>query len=265
MKQKLISFALFGEDPKYRTGMMANVRAASRHYPGWKLIIYCDRVNHDALTKEDLGNSVECILQKDVSQGVEGMSWRFLAALRDDAEVVIFRDADSIFTARETAAVSEWLTSRKDMHIIRDHPYHRSPVMGGLFGVRGRALHLLAELVHARMLSHRLTEYGDDQVFLTKDLYPKVIKTALVHTNCVRFFPEYTRPLPPDQPGDHFIGAYAFLTDQEHEEYETIRRQWAPVTLIPETWQHHRYRVLRKIYRRYHGVPRIKHGWRWRI
>jgi len=263
MKHKLISFALFGEDPKYRTGMMANVRAASRFYPGWKLIIYCDKLNHDALVQQELGPGTECILQKAESQGVEGMSWRFLAALRDDADAVIFRDADSIFTPRETAAVTEWLASRKDTHIIRDHPYHRSPVMGGLFGVRGRARELLAELVRARMLSHRLTEYGDDQVFLTKDFYPKVIKTVMVHTNCVRFYPELTRPLPPDQPGDHFIGAYAFLTNEEHEEYEGIRRRTPPVTLLPESWQHQR--ILRKLYRKYHGIQRIKHGWRWCI
>lgn len=263
MKNKLISFALFGEDPKYRTGMLANVRAAPHFYPGWKLIVYCDRINHDALTQEALGDAVECILQKDTSQGVEGMSWRFLAALRDDADVVLFRDSDSIFTQREVVAVQEWLASRKDTHIIRDHPYHRSPVMGGLFGVRGRARALLAELVRARMLSHRLTEYGDDQVFLTKDLYPKVLKTAMVHTNCVRFFPEYTRPLPPDNPGDHFIGAYAFLTEKEHEEYEAIRRREPPVTLLPERWQQHR--ILRKLYRKFHGVQRIKHGGHWRI
>lgn len=242
---------------------MANVRAASRFYPEWKLIVYCDRINHEKLTQEDLGPSVECILQKDESRGVEGMSWRLLAVLREDADVVIFRDADSIFTSRETTAVSEWLASRKDTHIIRDHPYHRSPVMGGLFGVRGRARELLAELVRARMASHRLTEYGDDQVFLSKDLYPRVRKTAMVHTNCVRFFPEFTRPLPPDQPGDHFIGAYAFLTEKEHEEYELIRRKEPPVTLLPDEWQRHR--VLRKIYRKYNGIQRIKHGGRWCI
>lgn len=263
MKNKLISFALFGPDPKYRTGMLANVRAAAEFYPGWKLIVYCDRLNHEALAQEALGPDVECILQKDESVGVEGMSWRFLAVLREDAEVVLFRDSDSIFTTRETTAVNEWLASSRDTHIIRDHPYHKSPVMGGLLGVRGKALRLLASLVQQRMLSHRLTEYGDDQVFLTKDLYPRVRRTALVHTNCVRFFPEYTQPLPPDQPGDHFIGAYAFLSDEEHEKYESIRRLEPPVTLMPSDWENRP--LLRKLYKKHHGKKRIKHGCRWCI
>lgn len=261
MKHKLISFALFGEDPKYRTGMLANVRAASRFYPEWKLIIYCDRINYEALALEELGSSVECILQKEESQGVEGMSWRFLAVLRNDAEVVLFRDADSIFTVRETTAVIEWLASRRDTHIIRDHPYHRSPVMGGLLGVRGKALKLLARLVQERMRDHRLTEYGDDQVFLTKDFYSRIRSSAMVHTNCVRFFPEYTRPLPPDRPGEHFIGAYALLTADEQEKYEAIRRNEPPVTLIPDDLK--KIPVLRKILKKLDGKNRLKHHCKW--
>jgi hypothetical protein len=231
---KLISFALFGADPKYRRGMLDNVRAASTFFPGWKLLIYCDRVNHDALMQEDLG---------------------------PDAEVVLFRDADSIFTSREQAAVTEWLASDKDTHIIRDHPYHKSPVMGGLLGVRGAAMQRLAALAKDRMSSHRLTEYGDDQVFLTRDFYPKAIRSALVHTNCVRYFPEYTRPLPPDLPGEHFIGAYAFLTEAEHEEFEGIRQKEPPMTLLPEHWG--KIPLVRKLYRKFHQVKRIKYGCQW--
>lgn len=258
----IISFALFGPDPKYRTGMLANVRMASTFYPGWKVLIYCDRINHEALSAEELSTDTECILQQDQSQGVEGMSWRMQAVLRPQAEAVIFRDADSIFTRRETEAVREWLSSNKDTHIIRDHPYHVSPIMGGLLGVRGKARELLAELVRQRMQSHRLTEYGDDQVFLSKDFYPKVLKTAMVHTNCVRIWPEFTRPLLPDQAGDHFIGAYAFLTDAEHEEYERIRKREQPKTLLPDNWKQHR--LTRRIYAKLGGrVQRIRYGCRW--
>jgi hypothetical protein len=258
---KIVSFALFGADPKYRRGMLDNVRAASTFFPRWKLLIYCDRINHDALMQEDLGPDAECILQKDRSEGVEGMSWRFLAVLRPDAEVVLFRDADSIFTSREQTAVTEWLASAKDTHIIRDHPYHKSPVMGGLLGVRGPAMQRLAALARDRMGAHRLTEYGDDQVFLTRDFYPKARSSAMVHTNCVRYFPEYTRPLPPDQPGEHFIGAYAFLTEAEHEEFKGIRQKEPPVTLLPEHWG--KIPLVRKLYRKFHQVKRIKYGCQW--
>lgn len=258
---KIISFALFGADAKYRRGMMDNIRAAPKAYPGWQLFIYCDRVNHEALMQEELGAHAKCILQQETSQGVEGMSWRFLAVLHPGAEAVLFRDADSIFTQREVSAVNEWIASDCTTHIIRDHPYHASPIMGGLLGVRGSSLALLANLLTQQLHDHRLTEYGDDQVFLSKDLYPRVLKTAMVHTNSVRYFPELTRPLPPDVPDEHFIGAYAYLTDAEHLEFESIRAQRPPVTFLPKSWEHHR--LLKKVYQKLNGVQRIKYNCRW--
>lgn len=258
----IISFALFGQDAKYRRGMLANIHAAPGAYPGWQLFVYCDRTNYDALMQHALGDHVHCILQKEVSQGVEGMSWRILAVQHPGADVVLFRDADSIFTKREVAAVQEWMASKFDTHIIRDHPYHVSPIMGGLLGVRGAARALLAELSRQRMQAHRLTEYGDDQVFLSQDLYTRVLKTAMVHTNLVRIFPEYTRPLLPDVPGEHFIGAYAFLSDEEHEEYEAIRRNAPPKTMLPAHWKQHE--LWRRLYAWLHGeVARIKFNCRW--
>lgn len=258
---KIISFALFGADSKYRRGMLDNIREAPKAYPGWQLFIYCDRINHDALMQEELGAHARCILQQDTSTGVEGMSWRFLAALRPEAEAVLFRDADSIFTQREVSAVDEWMASDCSTHIIRDHPYHVSPIMGGLLGVRGPALSLLANLVKQRMQGHRLTEYGDDQVFLSKDLYPNVVRKTMVHTNSVRYFPELARPLPPDVPGEHFIGAYAYLSDAEHQEFDGIRAQRPPVTLLPQDWEHHP--LLKKLYRKLNGVQRIRYNCRW--
>jgi hypothetical protein len=260
-----IAFALFGDDPKYRRGMLENVRTASTFFPGWQLLIYCDRINHDALIlemrQEGLGADVECILHKDRSEGVEGASWRFHAVLRPDADVVMLRDADSVFTHRERTAVNEWLSSKLDTHVIRDHPHHKSHVMAGLLGVRGEARKELARLVQKRMNLYRMTEYGSDQLLLNLDFYPKVVRKTLVHTNCVRYFPEYTRPLPPDRAGDHFIGAYAFQTKAELDTYEAIRRDESPVTLLPKHWS--RVILLRKFYRKHPSVPRIKHGCRW--
>jgi hypothetical protein len=260
---KYISFALFGADPKYRRGMMENIRSSNNYFPGWHILIYCDAFNFDALNAASLPGHVECILQRRESTGVEGMTWRLLAVLRPDAEAVMFRDADSTWTHRERAAVAEWWSSTFDTHIIRDHPYHKSPIMGGLLAVRGPALLLLARLVNTRMQSHRLTQYGDDQVFLTHDFYPKARKSAMVHTNCVRFFLEYATPLSDDDSDQSFIGAYAFLKKDEQEEYEAIRRNTPPVTLIPEDLK--RFTILRKFLKKLDGKKGIKYHCRWCI
>ena len=39
--KKLISFALWGSDPKYTTGALKNAYAAPAHYPDWICRYYC--------------------------------------------------------------------------------------------------------------------------------------------------------------------------------------------------------------------------------
>ena len=47
-----------------------------------------------------------------------------------------FRDLDSRVTAREEAAVQEWLESGVSLHSMRDHPKHNVPLLGGGWGAR---------------------------------------------------------------------------------------------------------------------------------
>lgn len=58
-------------------------------------------------------------------------------------ELLLSRDLDSRINEREVAAVSEFLASEKHFHVMRDHPAHSAPIMGGLWaarpvGVRGK-------------------------------------------------------------------------------------------------------------------------------
>ena len=46
------------------------------------------------------------------------------------------RDLDSRFSKREAAAVGEWLQSSAAIHVMRDHPQHGAPLLGGLWGAR---------------------------------------------------------------------------------------------------------------------------------
>jgi len=58
-------------------------------------------------------------------------------------DTFIVRDSDSRLTARDAAAVSDWLRRRPSFafHCIRDHPSHSLfNVSGGLWGGRRAAL-----------------------------------------------------------------------------------------------------------------------------
>jgi hypothetical protein len=40
------------------------------------------------------------------------------------------------FSTRESAAVSEWLSSELPFHIMRDHNYHNSRILAGMWGAK---------------------------------------------------------------------------------------------------------------------------------
>jgi len=257
----VISFSLFGADPKYRAGMLENVQASTAVYPGWHLHIHCDRPNYTALLEHALGVHVHLFCPQETSEGSQGMSWRFRSAASPEADAVLFRDADSQLTRREAQAVEEWLKSGFDVHLIRDHPAHTSPIMGGMFGVRRDAKSLLARQLMHDSQRYRLTSYGDDQVFLATVFYPRIRHTALLHTSCIRYFGEFTLPLRPQEVGELFIGAYAHLTREEQEAFEQVRRDYGQMTLALPSWT--KKRILKVIVKRFLPVRRIRHGCRW--
>ena len=46
-------------------------------------------------------------------------------------DLFMSRDLDSAPTQREADAVQEWLRSGKTLHVMRDHPSHTFPMLGG--------------------------------------------------------------------------------------------------------------------------------------
>ena len=135
---KLISFTLYGQDPKYVEGMYRNIELREKVYPDWNIIIFHDNSVPESDTKKfaDMG----AILRNVTDSGIYPASWRFLAYDEDNIERFISRDSDSRLSQREADAVAEWEDSKKVLHIMRDHPHHGSPehgkpILGGMWGI----------------------------------------------------------------------------------------------------------------------------------
>ena len=62
------------------------------------------------------------------------MIWRFFPTLDSQVDAFMSRDLDSIIKMREVEAVAEWLESGKTLHVMRDHPAHSVPMLGGMWG-----------------------------------------------------------------------------------------------------------------------------------
>lgn len=174
--KKVISYSLWGDDTRYTIGAIQNSQLAKYYYPGWISRFYCGQ-NVPLSILETLTSirNTEVIILDETSNWT-GMFWRFYAAA--DADIMISRDADARISRRESCAVNHWLSSDKNFHIMRDHPYHARPIMGGMWGCRNGILSDIKELISS---FNKIDRYEIDQYFLGNIIYPRIQSDAMVH------------------------------------------------------------------------------------
>jgi hypothetical protein len=188
---KIIAFSLWGDTPKYTIGAIRNAELAKEIYPGWVCRFY---VGNDVPL-----DIIDCLRKEDAEivefgeTGWNGMFWRFFAADSHDG-VMISRDTDSRLGAREKAAVDEWLASDKDFHIMRDHPYHKTEILGGMWGVRNGLLKDIRRMIVSYNTGDFDNQYQVDQNFLREVVYPMVQGKSVVHDEY--FMDPSRRPFP---------------------------------------------------------------------
>lgn len=208
--KKIVSFSLWGDNPKYTIGALYNAELVSDIYPGWIARFYVGSSTPANVSRKLERAGSEVILMNEPGDW-KGMFWRFYPAGEEDVEVMLSRDADSRLNLREKAAVDEWLASDKDFHIMRDHPAHSAPIMGGMWGARGNILKDIKKMID---------EYqkGDfwqvDQNFLRQKIYPLVKDKSFVHDE---FFEK--KPFPTKRQNREFVGDVFDENNNRHPEY----------------------------------------------
>jgi hypothetical protein len=215
-----VSFSLYGDKDIYNCGALANAAEIPKSLPGWRTVFY-------------LGGSVSPALETSLRQlgattfrvdGAEtplAMTWRFRAVFLDGVSHVLFRDCDSRITPREVSCISQWIDSGKSYHIIRDHPWHASPIMGGLWGVAGRTELSYVGTVLPKKGSGLDDTYGLDQRLVSNAIYPRALSlnSYLVH-DAFRSR-ERGRLRPPPRENGSFMGERVFC-DGSYEEAERL-------------------------------------------
>jgi Uncharacterised nucleotidyltransferase len=189
----LISMSVWGDQPIYWEGAVANAQLHHSVYPGWRLRFYTDTEN--GFTRKLKEHGCEVRVMENLG-GIHGMFWRFLPVSEPGLGAVIVRDADSLLNSREAAAVAAWLASGKAGHVMRDHPQHLSwPMLGGMWGVRGG---VIADMEDKIRNWGRWRKKYDDQYFLKDVVWP------LIANDCVQHTSGYSRwggePFPPHGP-----------------------------------------------------------------
>ena len=180
MGKKIISMSLWGDHPMYTVGAIRNAEMNPIIFGSdWITRIYIGNdVPSEVCEKLVSLPQTECVFLPNEDPNWNGMFWRFWAISDEDVDLVIFRDTDSRPSIRDSAAVQEWIESGKMIHLMRDHPYHKTEILGGMWGVKKPLLNDMKGLMGRYKMGNF---WQTDQNFLREKVYPIVKDQAMVH------------------------------------------------------------------------------------
>ena len=176
---RIISYCLFGSEPSSIEGAVANSKIASRIFPEWIVRIYHD----DTVPREALqsirSENVQLVNIKTKTPFEPKEIWNLFVADDPCLERYLIRSTDSMLTAREKAAVDEWIDSGKHFHIM-SAPFHiHHSVPNGLWGGTRDAVPDMMSLIHKYMVNR--AQYGNVQQFLNKEIW-QLANMSVFHT-----------------------------------------------------------------------------------
>jgi hypothetical protein len=178
-ESKVVSLSLFGDKRKYLLGAEKMLKSISRNLPGWRAVFFIGK-SVPLKTQQKLKRNGARLVHVDEIEDLSATSWRFRISQLGHADLVIFRDSDSIISRREANAIIQWTQSGLNGHIIRDHPLHFAKMMAGLWGARTSYISWLEE--EAQVFEFK-DIYGSDQDFLAEKVYPRIIDSCLIHAS----------------------------------------------------------------------------------
>lgn len=215
--KNIVAYSLWGDGAMYWVGALKNIEQVKQYFPGWICRFYIDSNCKQELINTIVGDNVEVILV-DSKDSFHGMFWRFWAAEDPEVDIFLSRDCDSRFSEREVEAIKEWLSSDKDFHIMRDHPYHTVPILGGMWGCRNgilRGVNLSASIEKWNQFGRK----GIDQDYLGQVIYPFVKERSMEHSEFNLRFGGDIRPFPTQRKDYEYVGDIFDENDERHPDY----------------------------------------------
>lgn len=214
---KVLSYSLYGKQTdqlKHFVEDVAKEALSIDLYKDFIIRIYTDEhlSTNDRQRIQKLYLNVRfCDVKKipafgDISLSL-GSMWRFVPMADRTLDVFCSRDLDSPLLQREANAVQEWMVSGKLMHVMRDHPKHGVPVMGGMWCFRPSLDSTLGRTALTILLhrSRNLRNKKYDQKLLQEILWPHVRDQTLEHDSYLCEYYTNSRPFP-SQRKDYFVG-----------------------------------------------------------
>jgi len=194
---KVVSFAVWGDNPIYTVGAIKNADLVAKHYPEFEAWFSVGKSVPEDIIAELEARPNTMVIRKDGPEDQTATMWRFQFGEDEGVDTLLSRDADSRIELREVEAVREWLESPYEFHVMRDHPWHNVPILAGMFGARGDALYRVSKWSKI-YTAHDY--YQTDQTFLAQYIYPTVMTSTLAHDEYFYYEselnPDQRRPFP---------------------------------------------------------------------
>jgi hypothetical protein len=197
-QRNVIAFSLFGGDSKYCETAVLNVQEQPHIYPDWVCRFYVDDSVPVGVLDRLRKGGAQIVPVQGIAAQWPGPMWRFLALDDPQAHRILFRDADSLISQREAAAVAQWLTSGKRFHMMRDGCSHTELILAGLWGVVAGSLPPLEKLMQLFIRTPLKSKHFADQDFLRRYVWPYARTSLMQHDSVFGFmnaipFPEGER------------------------------------------------------------------------
>ncbi len=204
--RNVIAFSLWGEKTEYLAGALENATLAKTVYPHWTARFYVDATVPGPVTNALEKAGAEVVVMPRPERAARGLFWRFEAANDPAIDRFLCRDCDARLNAREAAAVAAWIESGTAFHVMRDSLAHLELILAGMWGGIAGVLPDMAVMADAK-----IDDYGGrwaDQIFLRREIWPRIRNIALTHDSHYRIGD--SRPFPPGSElpaGQHVGGA----------------------------------------------------------
>lgn len=181
-RKNIICYSLFGNLPRYCETAILNAELAKKIYPEWTCRFYLDDSVPDKIVERLAQEGAEIIKITPEQQKISGLFWRFFIFDDPNVQCFLIRDADSLLSYKEKAAVEQWLSSGKWFHIMRDALEHSELILAGMWGGYSGILKNIKTLSQDYYDQLPILNKTIDQHFL-RTLYPTVAQSVMIHDN----------------------------------------------------------------------------------
>ena len=178
----IISFCIYGSTEKYCRGLIENLEIIKNKLPNYCVFIYMGNdVPEEYIKKYNSYSFVKIFITN--KYGHDNMINRFYAIDEPNVNIAFIRDADSRIHERDLWCINHFIDSPYTFNTARDHPYHTSLIMGGLWGIKKNCLQAKISDLYKKYNSKKsiINLIQHDQNFLRDIIYPLVNKNMIIY------------------------------------------------------------------------------------